>query len=201
MLSQDFVYNSPETSLVTFADNHDIDRIYNMLGKSLAKVKMAMTLICTTRGLPQLYYGTELLFENDKRGGPHQARPDFPGGWEGDSINLFADKNRSAEQREMFNHTRTLLHFRKKTEALHNGRLMHYMPEQNVYTYFRYTGKNECVMVVINASKEDKAIRWERFWEHLSDKNTGIEILSNKTINKNTETIITAENSMVIHFK
>lgn len=112
-IAQDFLYEDAMNSLVVFADNHDIDRIYNMLGKDIRKVKMAMSFIITTRGLPQIYYGTELLFADDPRGGAHKCRMDFPGGWEGDTINLFKPEYRNAQQQEMFDHVRKLLHFRK----------------------------------------------------------------------------------------
>lgn len=200
LISQDFVYSDSQNSLVVFADNHDIDRIYNMLGKSLAKTKMALTFVLTTRGTPQIYYGTELLFENDERGGAHQGRPDFPGGWEEDSINLFEEKDRSARQQEMFDHIRNILKFRKNAEVLHNGKLMHYVPEENVYTYFRYNDK-ECVMVIINASQQAKKVKWERFAEHLSDKADGIDILNQEIIKKDDKLELDAESSIIIHFK
>lgn len=98
-----------------------MSRIYNMLGKDIRKVKQAMTFITTTRGLPQIYYGTELLFSDDSRGGAHQCRMDFPGGWKGDMINLFHTEERTNLQQEMFAHTRNLLHFRKTIRLFMKG--------------------------------------------------------------------------------
>lgn len=202
-LTQDFVYDSPNTSLVIFADNHDLKRIYTEFGRSLPKVKMAMTLVSTMRGIPQIYYGTELLFENDPRGQGFllydQCRPDFPGGWPGDSVNLFLDKDRNPDQREMFNHVRTLLHFRKNNPVVYNGKFMHFIPRNNMYTYFRYDNK-ECVMVIINAAKETQPIDWNHFEERLSGKRQGTEILTGKVITTGNPTEIPAETSMVIHF-
>lgn len=200
LLAQDLVYDSPQTQLMTFADNHDMDRIYNMLGRSVAKTKMAMTLICTTRGTPQIYYGTELLFENDERGGPHQGRRDFPGGWKNDKLNLFEAKSRTEEQHDMFIHLTALLHFRKNNEVLHTGNLKHYLPVENVYTYFRYT-EEECVMIAVNASRETKIIDWKRFYECLNDYMVGEDILTKKRITKDEAVAVPAESSLVIHFK
>jgi len=201
-LAQDFLYKDPANSQVVFADNHDIDRIYNMLGKDIEKVKMAMTLVTTTRGLPQIYYGTELLFEDDPRGGAHKMRMDFPGGWQNDAIDLFQPENRSPEQQDVFNHIRTLLRFRKKTPVLHTGKLMHYVPKDNVYTYFRY-GDNtgEVVMVIINASEKTHLIDWERFNERLRGKETGKEILSKQNIIIGRITEVGPKKSKVIHFR
>ncbi len=199
-IAQDFLYEDAINSLVVFADNHDIDRIYNMLGKDINKVKTALTLITTIRGLPQIYYGTELLFENDSRGGDHKCRMDFPGGWNEDTINLFQSKDRTALQQEMFNHTRALLHFRKNTPVIHNGKLMHYVPQNNVYTYFRYNN-SECVMVIINGSSKPQSINWKRFEERLDGKTIGQDILANKPVTKGDNILIEGNGSMVIHFK
>ncbi len=140
ILAQDFLYKRPELSQVVFADNHDMSRIYSTLDEELSGAKLAMTLITTTRGIPQIFYGTELLFGNDpdEPDESHRVRPDFPGGWPGDEVNLFLPGDRTPDQQEMFDHTRTLLHYRKKTPLLHTGRLMHYVPQNGLYIYFRY---------------------------------------------------------------
>lgn len=200
VVAQDFLYEDATNSLVVFADNHDIDRIYNMLGKDIRKVKMAMTLITTLRGLPQIYYGTELLFADDPRGGAHKCRMDFPGGWQGDSINLFLPANRNAAQQEMFDHVRSLLHFRRSTPVVYSGKLMHYVPKDNVYTYFRYND-SECVMVVLNGSAQPHAIDWNRFTERLAGMTMGQDVLSRRSITKGEVTQVPANGSMMIHFK
>lgn len=200
VIAQDFLYEDAMNSLVVFADNHDIDRIYNMLGKDLKKVKMAMTFITTTRGLPQIYYGTELLFADDMRGGSHKNRMDFPGGWVGDSINLFKGENRNVQQQEMFRHVRTLLHFRKDTPVVYNGKLMHYVPKDNVYTYFRYND-SECVMVVLNGSAQSRSIDWNRFEERLTGKTEGYDVLSDCWVTKGEKIDIEGNGSMVLYFK
>lgn len=200
-IAQDFLYKTPESSLVVFAGNHDMDHVYGMLQKDLSKMQMAMTLICTTRGLPQIYCGTELLFEDDPRGGAHKMRMDFPGGWANDEVNWFSAKDRTSDQQEMFEHLRTLLHFRKQTPVLHTGKLMHYVPTDNIYTYFRYDDNaQDVVMVVINASEKEQNIDWVRFEECLKGKNKGRNILNNENITKGVTTVVPAKTSMVIHF-
>ena len=200
IIAMDFLYKNPEKSQVVFADNHDMDRIYNALDKDINAVKLAMTLITTTRGLPQIFYGTELLFENASHGWDHKARPDFPGGWSDDEINLFDPKLRTPEQQEMFNHTRTLFQFRKNTPVIHSGNLMHYIPVNGVYTFFRYDEK-ECLMVILNASESDSPIEWDRFDERLDGKTSGINILDNNIITKGMDIKVPARGSMVVYFK
>lgn len=200
VVAQDFLYKDANTELVVFADNHDIDRIYNMLGKNIEKTKTAITVALTMRGTPQLYYGTELLFENDPRGGGHHGRPDFPGGWKSDTLNLFDSTNRNEAQADMFKHVQTLLRFRKTHPVLANGDLMHYVPADNVYTYFRYDDKS-CVMVVINGSDKKAMVDWTRFEERLKTKNKGIEIFSGQSIEKGQAMEVEGFSSAVIYFE
>lgn len=200
VVAQDFLYDDAMNSLVIFADNHDTDRLYNMLGKDIGKVKMAMAIISTMRGIPQIYAGTELLFEDDTRGGPHKNRMDFPGGWEGDSINLFNAAERNALQQDIFNHLRKLLSFRKNTPVVYNGELMHYVPKDNVYTYFRYN-ESECVMVIVNGSQKNSEIDWNRFSERLYGKSKGYDVLSGRQISINENIKIEPRSTMILHFK
>lgn len=199
-IAQDFLFENANEQLVIFADNHDTSRVYNMLGKDIDKVKLAMSILLTTRGLPQIYTGTELLFEDDPRGGMHQCRMDFPGGWKTDPVNLFDEKQRSARQKEMFDFMKKLLHFRKATPALYDGKLMHFCPIDNVYTYFRYDGQ-ESVMVVVNASPKAQRIDWPRFKERLEGKSAGVEVLSGRTVTVGSPVEVEAKEAMIIHFK
>ncbi len=199
-LAQDFLYNDPVRQLVVFADNHDTERLCDMLGKDTDKVKLALTFIATTRGTPQITYGTELLFASDPRGGDHRMRPDFPGGWPGDPVNLFEKSQRNDTQNEIFEHTRTLLNFRKATPALHSGALKHYYPTDNLYVYFRYDARQR-VMVVLNASDKTQKIDWPRFTEGLADAKKGNDILTGRQVTVGEETTVGAKSSMVIHFK
>ena len=47
-----------------FLTNHDLDRFYSVVGEDFNKFKMGMNLLLTQRGIPQLYYGDEILMGN-----------------------------------------------------------------------------------------------------------------------------------------
>src|SRR5690606_17977802 len=127
--------------------------------------KMAMALILTTRGTPQLYYGDEIGMRGDKPAkGDADIRRDFPGGWEGDEQSAFTEAGRTQQQNDYHEFTKKLLNFRKDKEVLHTGKLMQYIPENNVYVYFRYN-TNDRVMVVINNSPETQTLDLSRFSE------------------------------------
>ena len=178
VLSQDYVYSDP-MKLVVFADNHDGDRLYTKLGEDINKFKLAMAILFTTRGTPQIYYGTEILMAGHEHQGHGFIREDFPGGWDGDEKDAFTRSGRSDEQNEAFDFVKRILNWRKGNDAIQNGKLTHYLPEDGVYVYFRYTG-NESVMVMLNNSNEDKEVNMERFYENLKGYSTGRSVLDRR---------------------
>lgn len=147
-LASDYLYEDPST-LITFLDNHDLARIYGTLNQDMAKMQMAMGVLFTMRGIPCLYYGTEIGMKETENHGV--IREDFPGGWKSDAINKFVSEGRTEEENQIFNWIQSLLQWRKGSEAITNGKFMHFVPEGGVYTYFRYT-EEEVVMVVINTN-------------------------------------------------
>jgi glycosidase len=150
-LSRDFLYLHPETNKI-FADNHDMDRFFYTIGGDLAKYKAAMTFLLTTRGIPQIYYGTELLMQGH---GEHGIiREDFPGGWAGDRQDGSVAGGRSPEQNEAFDFLKKLLQWRKKSEAIRSGKLTHFVPYDNVYLYARTSASDRFVVVINNNSNE-----------------------------------------------
>jgi glycosidase len=198
-LSLDFVYNQPD-HIVNFADNHDCDRIFSALGEDKQKMKMAMTFLLTVRGLPQLYYGSEVLSTGFEHQGHGFIRNDFQGGWQGDQTNAFTADGRTADQNEVFNHIRTLLNFRKENKVMQNGKLKHYLPQDGVYVLFRYND-NESVMVILNNNKEEKTITGKRFAESLNGFKSGNDLL-HRTYYENFESIvIPGMSSRVIQLK
>ncbi len=175
-LSYDFLYNDPQ-KIISFADNHDFDRIFNTLGQDLRKLKMVMALLATTRGLPMMYYGTEILSTGWENQGHGFIRKDFAGGWEDDECNAFTSLGLNDQQQETQAFIKHLLQWRRKSEAVILGNLKHYVPEDGVYVYFRYTN-DKSVMVIINNNDESRSFRTERFAESLNGYTVGTDALS-----------------------
>lgn len=175
-ISMDFLYTNPD-NIVTFADNHDGDRFYSILGKDLRKYKMAMSFLLTTRGAPQIYYGTEILMTGLEHDGHGFIREDFPGGWPNDGVNAFTGMGLSEDQADAQAFTKALLNWRKNSKAITQGKLKHYIPEEGVYVYFRYI-ENEAVMVVINNNEESRTFKTDRFNENLTGYSSGTDIIS-----------------------
>lgn len=198
-LSMDFQYGDPNT-IVNFLDNHDMDRIATTLGEDIDKQKLAATFLLTVRGVPQLYYGNELGTPGVEHKGHGQMRNDFPGGWADDTRSAFIAEGRTADENELWNHFRALLHFRKNTPALQTGQMTHYFPEDGVYVYFRYD-KDQTIMIVLNNNKEEKTIETSRFAENLKGFDQGTDLLHRTWFEQLDEITIPAMDSRVIELK
>jgi neopullulanase len=179
VLAQDFLYPNPNMNLI-FADNHDLNRIYTTLNHNFNKYKMAMAILATMRGIPQLYYGTEILMDGDGSRSHGYMRQDFPGGWEGDYMDAFKMENISTERKMAFEYVKKLLNWRKNQTVIHTGKLMHFIPENGIYVYFRYNDK-ESVMVIINKSNS-QLVPTARYNEILKNFSSGKDVITNETI-------------------
>lgn len=162
-LAGDFVYKDPMRNCI-FLDNHDFDRFYSVVGEDFAKFKMGINWLLTLRGIPQLYYGTEILMKNFKNPTDAEVRKDFPGGWHGDIVNKFLASGRTQQEQEAWTYIATLANFRKHSPALTSGKLMQYLPQNGLYIYFRYTSQ-QTVMVISNTAKQPIRVDWKRFAE------------------------------------
>jgi glycosidase len=197
--TNDFLYPNPDNLLV-FVENHDTGRFNEIYKNDFKKYQMAMTLIATIRGIPQLYYGSEIGMNGDKGKGDADIRRDFPGGWKADSNNAFTKQGRTAEQQKFFDFSSKLFTWRKSKDVIHSGKTTHYIPENNVYVYFRYNEK-ETVMVVINNNSEKQILKTNRFKENIQNFKSGKEVLSGKIIDLNTEIEIEGKSALILELK
>ncbi len=179
----DYLYANPDNILV-FVDNHDTPRFSEQMGYDMNKYKIAMAHLLTTRGIPQIYYGTEILMGGKKQVGDGDIRRDFPGGWPGDARNAFTAAGRTDKENEAFNYLHTLLSYRKNNPVLHTGKMVHFIPRDNVYVYFRMN-ENKTVMVLLNLSTEKRNPDMTRFSAYMKDAQTGKDIITGKTIEIN----------------
>lgn len=192
----DFLYPNPDNLLV-FAGNHDTNRINEIYDGDIQKYKLALTIVLTTRGIPQIYYGDEIGMRGEKSMGDGHIRRDFPGGWKGDPQNAFLASERTKTQEAYFSFTKKLLNYRKDKTVLHDGKLLQYLPKNNVYVYFRYN-EDASVMVVINNNQEPQSLDLERFSQGIKTYTHGKDILSGKEYPLTENLPIAGKTSMVI---
>ncbi len=199
-LSNDFLYPDINNILVFF-ENHDTERFNEIFNGQPEYYKMALTLISTVRGIPQIYYGSEIGMRGDKnKGGDADIRRDFPGGWKNDPQNAFLE--RTSSQKEFYDFTSKLLNWRKTKKVIHQGKTKHYMPKDQVYVYFRYDD-TEKVMVVINNSENPQNIELSRFAEALQNTTKAKDIITEKEISltKEGKLLVLPKSSLILELQ
>lgn len=162
-LAQDFVYKNPLRNCI-FLDNHDMDRIFSVVGEDWNKMKWGLTWLLTLRGIPNIYYGTEILMKNFKNPTDAEVRLDFPGGWPGDPVNKFTAAGRNEKENLAFNYISKLANFRKNSSALTTGHTMQFVVRDGAYIYFRYDAK-QTVMVITNTGNKPFNPDWSMYAE------------------------------------
>jgi len=174
VLSNDFIYKDASRN-VTFLDNHDMSRFLSIVGGDMNKYKSGLAMLLTTRGIPQIYYGTEVLMKNFSNP-DGLVRSDFAGGWASDSTNKFLASGRNTQENEAFNYLKTLANYRKNTTALQTGKLMQFVPQNGVYVYFRYDAK-KTIMILVNSNDKPSVIKSNRFNERIKGFKTAKNII------------------------
>ncbi|MFC4878376.1 glycoside hydrolase family 13 protein [Microbulbifer halophilus] len=175
-LANDFLYPQPQ-QLVIFGGNHDTSRLFSQLNDDPALFRMAIAYLATMRGIPQFFYGDEVLMESPKERNDGIVRSDFPGGWAGDDSDAFTGKGLGGHQQQAQETVRKLFRWRRQAPVIHSGRLKHFSPRENTYVYFRYNDK-DAVMVAINKGNEPYRLPQARFAEALGDSTGGVDVLT-----------------------
>ena len=199
LLAHDFTYENTNNLLV-FLDNHDKGRFQSDSTLELSRLKLGLAYILTTRGIPQLYYGTEILLPGHDSNGHGDIRRDFPGGWPSDSRTSFSPEGRSARQNELWNYTSKILGWRQNATAVHNGKLTHFAPENGVYIFFRYN-QQQSVMVIINNSYQERVVDTSRQEEFLNGYSTGRDIISGEIVSNLFELTVKPRTAMIIELQ
>jgi len=195
-LANDFLYPDP-ANLVIFPDNHDMPRFFMQVEMDRDLYKLGITYILTTRGIPQIFYGSEILMTHTESDHHGDIRKDFPGGWHGDPINAFTGKGLSQEQKEMQAYFRKMLNWRKDAAVIHTGQMIHYAPEKGVYVYGRYDENNR-VMVLLNKTGKEVTLEAGRFSELISHFSRGTDILSGAVFELDQSITVPARTGLVL---
>ncbi|MEZ7955263.1 MAG: alpha-amylase family glycosyl hydrolase [Bacteroidales bacterium] len=187
-LSLDFIYSNPYKLLI-FSDNHDTNRFSEVVKGDQKKFKMMLTMLATLRGIPQLYYGTEIMMKTkDAKLGHGEERMD-----------MIKRENFSANQEQIYNYTSELFNWRKKSKAITSGDMKHYWPYDNFYIYFRTHGRDK-IMVVINNNNKPIEIDWNRISESIKSGEEGIELFSKNRVISGNKLTVDPQSSIIIEF-
>ncbi|MBR5671770.1 MAG: cyclomaltodextrinase N-terminal domain-containing protein [Bacteroidales bacterium] len=215
VIAQDFAYKDL-SHMMTFFANHDHARTGDVLREDPARMKLAITLLATLRGIPQLYYGDEMMFLERKDVPSHDGakRIDFPGGWEDDAVNLFDEEGRAYAPRiyenadNLHDYTATLFNWRKGCKAVQDGKTLHFLSRANVgasnitdntYAFFRYTD-TDAVFVYINNTFEPRALDWNHYREFVEGPVTGVNVITGEATTLQDGLTVPAKSALVVEF-
>lgn len=197
-ISADYVYANP-MGLLVFPDNHDRPRILAQLHENRDLVRSALLFYATTRGIPQVYYGTEVLITSPVERNDGLLRADMPGGWPGDRVNAFTGAGLQPDQLAMQEYIRQLFTWRRQCAAVTTGELTHYLPAAGCYVYFRYHDRDR-VMVVINKNRGDATLDLARFARMLAGATAGRNVITGETVDLKSPLRLTALHSVAIEY-
>ena len=212
-LSHDFVYHDLSRMMI-FVGNHDMDRIGDVLRHNADRQKIAIAMMATMRGIPQMFYGDEMMFVSKDRSQGHGGlRVDFHGGWAGDKVNLFTAGGRARAAvntdgkpvpegfaADMHDYTRTLFQWRKGKKVIHDGRTMHFLTRDNTYAYFRYDD-TDAVFVFINNSRGKKHIPWSHYAEIADGLHDGRNVLTGESAEVSDSTVVGPRQVLIVEYK
>ena len=213
ILSHDFVYHDLSNMMI-FAGNHDTDRLGDVLRKNPKRVKIALAMMATMRGFPQIFAGDELMFTScDLSMGHGGLRVDFPGGWPGDKMNLFTDEGRRAADKntdgltvpkgqaaDLYDYVSRLFQWRKTKDVIHNGKTMHFITRDNTYGYFRYDD-DDVVFVYVNNSNEPKNIPWSYYSEISEGLTGGVNVVTGEPCEVSDATVAEPQSILIVEYK
>jgi glycosidase len=200
LLAQDFLYADLDNILI-FLDNHDLSRFSRKEDPDLRKYKQGIAFLLTTRGIPQLYYGTEILMTGKKEEGDGNIRKDFPGGWDGDTVNAFTAEGRTPRQNEAWNYMKRLLDWRKDNKAVIEGDLIHYAPDMNnCYVYARIKDERT-TLVILNGGDEDQLLEMERYRDVTGSYTRGVDVITGRELDVTAQINVPARGVLVMDLK
>jgi glycosidase len=127
------------------------------------KLFNALQIMLTSRGIPQLLYGTEIGLKGAEEHG--LLRADFPGGFSNSSHNAFTKQGRTKEESKYYNFISKILELRKEHPALSKGKMVHYPPVNNIYVYFKIC-ENEKILNIIKDG-DQKEINLNNYSDNL----------------------------------
>jgi glycosidase len=195
-IAQDFIYTDPY-NILTFLDNHDLSRFSRKDDTDLKRYKQGLAFLCTTRGIPQIYYGTEILMTGTKEEGDGRIRKDFPGGWPGDKMDEFSKSGRTDVQNEAWDYLQKLLQWRKNSIAVTQGKLIHYAPKNGIYVYGRIKDKHT-VLVILNGTATDQTLQMDRFSDITGDYVSGRNVITSDVVDIKKPIIIPAKGEYIL---
>ena len=199
-LSDDFVYHDLSRMMI-FVGNHDIDRVADVMRGNVGRVKIAMTLLATMRGIPQFFTGDEWMMRSvDLSQGHGGLRTDSPGGWPSDKVDYFDAEQLTGDAAEVYCHVKKLFNWRKTKPVIHHGKTLHFGTRDNTYAYFRYDA-TDAVFVYVNNSRGKRQVPWSNYAEITEGLTEGRNVLTGEIVTISDTTTVGPREALIVEFK
>ena len=199
-LASDFLYPNPNNLLI-FPDNHDMTRFFTQVNNDIDLFKMGIVYYSTIRGIPQFYYGTEILMNSDENPGDHGLiRTEFPGGWPDHSKNAFTGDGLSYKERQTQLFFKEILNWRKDNKVIHNGKLIQFAPKGGIYSFFRILN-NKMVWVIFNRNNSPETLETSRFDELIENYEIAFDVINKKKVSISEKIIINAKSALILEIE
>ena len=199
-LANDFLYPNPNNLLI-FPDNHDMTRFFTQVNNDIDLFKMGIVYYSTMRGIPQFYYGTEILMNSDENPGDHGLiRTEFPGGWPDHSKNAFTGDGLSYKERQTQLFFKEILNWRKDNKVIHNGKLIQFAPKVGIYSFFRILN-NKMVWVIFNRNNSPETLETSRFDELIENYEIAFDVINKKKVSISEKIIINAKSALILEIE
>ena len=199
-LASDFLYPNPNNLLI-FPDNHDMTRFFTQVNNDIDLFKMGIVYYSTIRGIPQFYYGTEILMNSDENPGDHGLiRTEFPGGWPDHSKNAFTGDGLSYNERQTQLFFKEILNWRKDNKVIHNGKLIQFAPKGGIYSFFRILN-NKMVWVIFNRNNSPETLETSRFDELIENYEIAFDVINKKKVSISEKIIINAKSALILEIE
>jgi glycosidase len=160
--AQDASYPNAEL-LSPFLDNHDVPRFLSQAGGDHAKLKLALACVLTVRGIPSLYYGTEVGMTGSQE---PENRQDMAWG----------------QHPELTRYVQQLLAVRKASVALRRGKQLEMWQDDQVYAYSRLATEEEAIVVLNNDGRAQVREIPLRAESRIQDGTTLVDALSGEKV-------------------
>lgn len=203
-LVNDYLYSEPN-NMVVFLDDNTLSRSFSQFNHDFDTWKMAYSYLMVTRGIPQIYYGSEVLLSDDLKSGKVTGQDlDFPGGWRSDKVSGFEKNGLTQNQIEAQIFLKKILNWRKGNEVFHDGKLMHFAPTKDhpFYCLVRYN-KDKMVLLFLNNDAKKKTIILKKYINEVPSKSKNgiaVDVINGNQIDVNKKQFLEKKSFLLFEY-
>ena len=154
LFQRDALYPNPYALVTFIIGNHDTKHFMGEPDVTPERLKVALSLLMTVRGIPEIYAGDEIGMPG---GDDPDNRQDFRGGFAGDLHNAFTSAGRTPQEQDILHHFKKLSDLGREHPALRGGRQWDLAAGDRYLVFVRENG-NDVLLVLFNNSLDKREV-------------------------------------------